>query len=204
MKKFPAVLLAAVLALALTACGPSAAAGGAGSAASSAAPSAPDAPVSGSAAPASSAAADASACTVNYPIPDGMERVGADSLPAGVTEMYQAQDGSNVNLVLTENDGTLPDTTQDMLQSALEQAFSQQAGSDVKLENVQFTAGTVGACAAYRFDYTVPVNGVTLSQSVIGIAGSKVYTISYTDTTGGTWHDAFEQSISGIRAVPAA
>lgn len=50
--------------------------------------------------------------------------------------------------------------------------------------------------------YTLNVSGLTMTQTVLGLNGDNIYTITFTDMTG-SWADTFEQTIAGISAVPA-
>lgn len=151
--------------------------------------------------PASEASdADYTAYSINFDVPEGFEQV--DASGTGASVIYQAEDGSNINVVIMENDGSLAsDVSMEDLVGPIEEAFSQQYGEDVHLLDVAFTTGNIGPCPYYRLDYSVTVAGVDLYQTGIGISADRGYTISYTDTNYGRWRDVFEESISSITPV---
>ena len=195
MKKHLALTFCAlVTAFALTACG--------------GAPSSGSAPASEPASTASSVASQSEAeavdylsCTFEYTVPEGFEEVDGSSI--GAAAMYQAEDGSNINVMINESDGSLAsDVTEEAMVPALEDALSQQLGTDVTLENVAFSNEDIAGCPAYRLSYDITVNGTTISQTSIGLNGDKIYNIAFTDMTG-SWAEAFEQTIASITAVPA-
>ena len=149
---------------------------------------------------AASDTADYTAYSINFDVPEGFEQV--DATGTGASVIYQAEDGSNINVVIMENDGSLAsDVSMEDLVGPIEEAFSQQYGEDVHLLDVAFTTGNIGPCPYYRLDYSVTVAGVDLYQTGIGISADRGYTISYTDTNYGRWRDVFEESISSITPV---
>lgn len=197
MKKWILTLCSLATALALAACS---------SAPSSSAPASEPASTAPSSTAASSVPADASgtadytAYSINFDIPEGFTQV--DATGTGASVIYQVDDGSNINVVIMENDGSLAsDVAMEDLVGPLEDAFSQQYGEDVHLLDVAFATGSLDACPYYRLDYSVTVAGVELYQTVVGISADRSYTISFTDTTYGSWRDAFEQSIESITPV---
>ena len=200
MKHLTLTFCALVTALALTACGSApqstaSTASGADSAAVSASVSAPSASQS------EAAADDYHNYTFEFTVPEGFAE--ADASAIGADELYQAEDGSNINVVITADDGSLAsDVTQDMLVPVLEQAFTEQLGEDITLENVSFSNDDIAGCPAYRLSYTLNVSGLSMTQTVLGLNGDNIYTITFTDMTG-SWADTFEQTIAGISAVPA-
>lgn len=194
MKKAFLGICALVAALSLAACG--------GAPASSQAPASQPASVSQPASePASESAADYTAYTIQFDVPEGF--VEGDGESAGVSAIYQAEDGSSVNVVIMEDDGSLAsDVDENTMVALLESSFSEQMGSEVTLENVAFTTDTLaGICPYYRLDYTITLNGVTMNQTVLGINADRAYTITYTDMTGGDWAEDFETSIASITPV---
>lgn len=105
--------------------------------------------------------------------------------------------------MITADDGSLAsDVTQDMLVPLLEQAFTEQLGTEITLENVSFSNDAIAGCPAYQLSYTLNAEGISMTQTVIGLNGDNIYTITFTDMTG-SWADTFEQTIAGITAVPA-
>lgn len=202
MKKVLLCVCALVTALSLAACS------GAPAASSASTPALVSEPASSSAAVSSSETqseaasdtADYTAYSINFDVPEGFEQV--DASGTGASVIYQAEDGSNINVVIMENDGSLAsDVSMEDLVGPIEEAFSQQYGEDVHLLDVAFTTGNIGPCPYYRLDYSVTVAGVDLYQTGIGISADRGYTISYTDTNYGRWRDVFEESISSITPV---
>lgn len=203
MKKAILGICAAALAFSLAACG--------GAPASGSAPASQPASVSQPASepasqpasePASEAAEDYTAYTLQFDVPEGLAQL--EELPDGVSAMFQAEDGSNLNLVIYDNDGSLAsDLTQDAMVSTLEEGYSQQLGMEITLEDVAFVTGALGdVCPYYRLDYTVVVGDVSMTQTLLGINADRAYTFTYTDMTGG-WTQAFEDSIASIVPVAA-
>lgn len=119
--------------------------------------------------------------------------------PEGVSAMFQAEDGSSINLVIYDNDGSLAsDVTEEAMVPLLEEGYSQQLGMDITLENVSFETGKLGdVCPYYRLDYTVTLGDVLMDQTVMGINADRAYTFTYTDMTGG-WDQAFADAIASI------
>lgn len=151
--------------------------------------------------PASEAAdADYTAYSITFDVPEGFEQV--DASGTGASVIYQAADGSSINVIIMENNGSLAsDVVLEDLVGPLEDAFSQQYGEDVYLLDVAFNTGNLGPCPYYRMDYSVTVAGVDLYQTGIGLNADRAYTITFTDTTYGSWRDAFEASIASIEPV---
>ena len=205
MKKAILGICAAALAFSLAACGGAPASGSAPASQPASEPASQPAsePASQPASePASEAAEDYTAYTLQFDVPEGLAQL--EELPDGVSAMFQAEDGSNLNLVIYDNDGSLAsDLTQDAMVSTLEEGYSQQLGMEITLEDVAFVTGTLGdVCPYYRLDYTVVVGDVSMSQTLLGINADRAYTFTYTDMTGG-WTQAFEDSIASIVPVAA-
>lgn len=196
MKKAILGICAVTLALALAACGSTPA-----SASTPASQSVPASqPASEPASQPASDTADYTAYTLQFDVPEGLAEVA--ELPEGVSAMFQAEDGSSLNLVIYENDGSLAsDVTEDAMVPLLEEGYSQQLGMDVTLENVAFETGKLGdICPYYRLDYTVALGDVLMSQTVMGINADRAYTFTYTDMTG-DWSQAFATAIASITPV---
>lgn len=210
MKKTALCSLALTTALLLAACGGAPASGSAPASQPASEPasqpaSTPASQPASASEPASepaSQAADYTAYTLQFDVPEGLAQL--EELPDGVSAMFQAEDGSNLNLVIYDNDGSLAsDLTQDAMVSTLEEGYSQQLGMEITLEDVAFVTGTLGdVCPYYRLDYTVVVGDVSMTQTLLGINADRAYTFTYTDMTGG-WTQAFEDSIASIVPVAA-
>lgn len=119
-----------------------------------------------------------------------------------MSALYQAEDGSSINVVIYENDGSLAsDVTQDAIVSLLESTFTQQTGVEAELLDPVFETGKLGdICPYYRLDYTVSVGDVLMGQTMMGINADRAYTITFTDMTG-DWGQAFVNSIASIAPV---
>ena len=157
--------------------------------------------VSQSSSPESVTAEDFLGYSFTFDVPEGFTQ--ADASGSGVSEMYKAEDGSTITVVLVENDGSLAsDVTEDALVPYLEQGFSQQIGTEISLEDVSFETTDIDGCPAYRLSYTLNLNGVTMNQTVIGANGDMAYTFTFTDVSG-NWAEAFEASIDSLTAIPA-
>lgn len=113
--------------------------------------------------------------------------------------MFQAADGSSINLVIYENDGSLAsDVKQEDLVSLLEESM-QQMGLEVEVLNPVFETGKLGdVCPYYRIDYTVVLNDVVMGQTMMGINADRAYT--FTDMTG-DWGQFFVDAIASITPV---
>lgn len=118
--------------------------------------------------------------------------------------MFQAADGSSINLVIYENDGSLAsDVKQEDLVSLLEESM-QQMGLEVEVLNPVFETGKLGdVCPYYRIDYTVVLNDVVMGQTMMGINADRAYTFTFTDMTG-DWGQFFVDAIASITPVAAS
>lgn len=205
MKKAILGICAVTLALALAACTSAPASGSVPASQPATASQPASAPASEPASqPASEPASDAAdyaAYTLQFDVPGDFAQL--EELPEGVSAMFQAADGSSLNLVIYENDGSLAsDVTQETMVALLEDAFAQQLGTEVPLENVAFETGKLGdVCPYYRLGFTINLNGVTMNQTAVGVNADRAYTFTYTDMTGGDWAQAFEDSIASITPV---
>ena len=61
-----------------------------------------------------------------------------------------------------------------------------------------------GGCPAYKMSFDLTVNGVWMSQTSVGISGDMDYTVSFVDVSGGSWAQAFADSVASLTAVPVA
>lgn len=201
MKKAILGICAVTLALSLAACG--------GAPASGSAPASQPASVSQPASepasqpasePASEPAeADYTAYTLQFDVPEEFAQM--EEPPEGVSAMFQAADGSSINLVIYENDGSLAsDVKQEDLVSLLEESM-QQMGLEVEVLNPVFETGKLGdVCPYYRIDYTVVLNDVVMGQTMMGINADRAYTFTFTDMTG-DWGQFFVDAIASITPV---
>lgn len=200
MKKAILGICAVTLALSLAACG--------GAPASGSAPASQPASVSQPASepasqpasePASEAAEDYTAYTLQFDVPEEFAQL--EEPPEGVSAMFQAADGSSINLVIYENDGSLAsDVKQEDLVSLLEESM-QQMGLEVEVLNPVFETGKLGdVCPYYRIDYTVVLNDVVMGQTMMGINADRAYTFTFTDMTG-DWGQFFVDAIASITPV---
>lgn len=148
----------------------------------------------------STSQADPSSCSITFQVPEGFEEV--DASQYGVSEMYQATDGSNINVVVVENvEGSIDQVTQEVIVSSLEQGFEAQTGTAITLNDVEFSKYEIGPCPAYRMSYNVELNGINMAQTMIGVSADMAYTITFTDMTNGTWSEVFAQAADSIMAV---
>ena len=200
MKKAILGICAVTLALSLAACG--------GAPASGSAPASQPASVSQPASepasqpasePASEAAEDYTAYTLQFDVPEEFAQL--EEPPEGVSAMFQAADGSSINLVIYENDGSLAsDVKQEDLVSLLEESM-QQMGLEVEVLNPVFETGKLGdVCPYYRIDYTMVLNDVVMGQTMMGINADRAYTFTFTDMTG-DWGQFFVDAIASITPV---
>lgn len=102
-KKVLAALLAVCMALALVACGGTEAPGSAAASGSTATSESSGPASTASQSEPASSQADPSAYTVTFEVPEGFEA--ADASQTGAAELYVADDGSNVNVVILDNPG---------------------------------------------------------------------------------------------------
>lgn len=203
MKKAILGICAVTLALSLAACGGAPASGSAPASqpASASQPSSEPASQPASEPASEPAEADYTAYTLQFDVPEGFAQ--AEENPEGVSATFQAEDGSVIQMIIYENDGSLAsDVTQEAMVPLLEETYSQQMGTDVTLQNVAFETGKLAEiCPYYRLSFTIELNGVTMNQTAMGINADRAYTLSYTDVTGGDWTEAFEDAIASITPV---
>ena len=145
------------------------------------------------------AEADYTAYTLQFDVPEEFAQL--EEPPEGVSAMFQAADGSSINLVIYENDGSLAsDVKQEDLVSLLEESM-QQMGLEVEVLNPVFETGKLGdVCPYYRIDYTVVLNDVVMGQTMMGINADRAYTFTFTDMTG-DWGQFFVDAIASITPV---
>ena len=55
--------------------------------------------------------------------------------------------------------------------ASIEQGLEAQTGTDVTLNDVEFSTYHVGPCEAYRISYTVELNGLNIMQICVGVSG---------------------------------
>lgn len=169
MKKLLALLLAA-MAVGLTACGP---------AASQATPT----PV---------------VTGYEVDLPDGFEALEME----GVDRYYMNADGSNLNVLVSEktesDDKAFGSVTADALREALEEGFLDSLEAEVDITDVSFTQNPVDGFEAYQYTCTYALWGVEMEQFIVCVNADKLYTFTYTDTTG-AWMEEFQRSGENIR-----
>lgn len=187
MKKAILGVCAVTLALALAACGSAPASGSASASQPASEPASQP------------AEADYTAYSITFEVPESFTQV---EPPEGVSAFYQAEDGSSINLVISENDGSLAsDVSREDLVSLLEKGFTQQVGAEVTLQDPVFETGRLGdVCPYYRLDYAVMLNDVYVEQTIIGVNADMTYTITFTDMTG-DWGQTFADAIASVAPV---
>ena len=115
--------------------------------------------------------------------------------------MFQAADGSSINLVIYDNDGSMAsDVTQDAIVSLLEGSLEQMSVEAQVLDPVFETGKLGGVCPYYRIDYTVVMGDVVMGQTMLGINADRAYTFTYTDMTG-DWGQIFADAVASITPV---
>ena len=134
--------------------------------------------------------------------------------PEGVSAMFQTADGSSINLVIYDNDGSLAsDVTQDAIVSLLEGSL-ERMGVEAQVLDAALTAAEQGhkvilceksgklggVCPYYRIDYTVVMGDVVMGQTMLGINADRAYTFTYTDMTG-DWGQIFADAVASITPV---
>lgn len=115
----------------------------------------------------------------------------------GMEFYYGSEDGSSVSLNLRPKDPTFSQVSAELLKTALSTALQQTYGEDVSITDNYFTTEAVSGFPAYQYSISYELQGIAVTQIIIGIDADQTYTFTYTDLAG-TWIDTFEDSIETI------
>ena len=133
-----------------------------------------------------------------FDIPEGFEEQAVD----GLDLYYVNADGSNLNVLVSEkkesDDKAFGSVTADALREALEEGFLDSLEAEVDITNVSFTQNPVDGFEAYQYTCAYALWGVEMEQFIVCVNADKLYTFTYTDTTG-AWMEEFQRSGENIR-----
>lgn len=133
----------------------------------------------------------------NVDIPEGFEETELE----GFELCYMSEDNSSINMNIQEKtaaDNAAFDTiSAKMLSDTLVDGFKESYGVEVEITDLYFTQNEVSGFPAYQYAFTYELSGKELTQLIVCVNVDKIYTVTYTDTTG-EWLDAFEESAGNI------
>ncbi len=146
----------------------------------------------------SSAAERADAISYQLSIPKDFSELEIE----GMEFYYTAEDGSGISLNLQPKDPTFSQVSASRLNAALSGAFLQTYEEEVVITDNYFTTESISDYPAYQYSVSYELQGIAVTQIIVGVDADQTYTFTYTDLTG-TWSDTFEESICSIKITPA-
>ena len=144
---------------------------------------------------------DAPARVVDYRIdvPEGFEPTEAEGLDA----CWSHEDGSSINLTITDKDEVTDRSFQDasdgLLRDTLEKVMKNAYGSDLEFTDRFFTQNEVSGFTAYQYSYELELPDWSMIQLIVAVNADRTYTFTFTDNGG--WIGTFEESAAGIQLV---
>ncbi len=130
-------------------------------------------------------------------------------LPEGFTEqsdgMYYApdypNDTSNINVVTQENDSVTFQYTEESFCEAVEYLYETQYGFEVDVNCTEFTKSELNGCKTLLIRASYNLEGIEIEQIQFAVETAKdtTTTVTYTQQGGGTWTDAFNESVESMR-----
>lgn len=131
-------------------------------------------------------------------VPDGFEQQEL----AGFDRCYMSADGSNINVNIQDktglDDNSFNTITAEMLRQSIQEGFQSTYELDVEITDIAFTQEPVGGFAAYQYEFSYDLMGMRVHQLSVSVNADKLYTFTYTDTTG-DWMEQFLASAADIR-----
>lgn len=146
---------------------------------------------------------DCSQYTFQFELPDGFTEEDASMQDGSVH--YFSQDGDIIQVTAEEAFGALAtDATEELLVSVWEKNLSEEGRPAVKLENVEFSTGTIDGCPCYKFFFSAEASGKSVTLMIVGVNGDRLYTFYYLDNGAATKTSEMERWQESIHAVPGS
>ena len=129
-------------------------------------------------------------------------------LPEGFTEqttgMYYGpdypNDTANINIMESQDDQVTFQYTQDSFCETVEYLYEQTYGYEVDVNCTEFTKSELNGCKTLTIRASYNLLGMEIEQVqfAVEVGKNKVTTITYTQTAGGAWTDAFNESLDSM------
>lgn len=172
-KRLTCALLAAVMALALAACG-----GPGGQESESPAPR--------------------NLVGFTFDVPEGFT-VSADNGQLWLAPGYPA-DTSNITVTTAEYDKLFDTYTREMLEAVVISLLSEAADQEVAVVSDSFERTTLDGVDAIRYRYHLDLYGTALRQEIVAVNGANMgYTFTFTQAGTADWDDAYNACVDSIR-----
>lgn len=130
-------------------------------------------------------------------------------MPSGFSKaedgLYHAPDYpndiANINVMGAIDDQETFQYTQDSFCEAIEYSYKQLYDYEVDVNCTEFTKSELNGCSTLIIRASYNLLGIDIEQIqfAIEVGKDKVTTITYTQTAGGAWTDAFESCIDSVR-----
>lgn len=127
-------------------------------------------------------------------------------LPEGFTEqtdgMYYAPDYPNdtANIMEAQDDQVTFQYTKESFCEAVEYLYEQTYGYEVDVNCTEFSKSELNGCKTLTIRASYSLLGMEIEQVqfAVEVGKNKVTTVTYTQTAGGGWADAFDASIDSM------
>lgn len=107
---------------------------------------------------------------------------------------------SNINKMSLPNDGSFGMLTTEMLIETIEKQLEAQTETDVEITLVSDEYYEIDGREALKYEISYDINGITISQIQCIISDTeKLHFITYSDLAGEGYADAFKASLDSIR-----
>ena len=130
---------------------------------------------------------------ISFDIPDGFTATEME----GLDEAYIAEDGSNINLLISYKTRDFDSIDQESWISTIEDMYYESLGVLVDINIKNFDNEKICGYPSYQIEFTCDATVSQFTQLVVTIDADKTYTITYTDSNG-TYMDAFRNSADSI------
>lgn len=124
--------------------------------------------------------------TLTFTVPEGFVYDEA-------TELYNSPDSlGNINYLTMENDGSFSMVTQALMEMGLESSLASQFGSEVDITVTSWEETTVDEYEAIRYSISYEVSGIPIEQTQIIINGTeKLHYLTFTGMNTTDYADEF-------------
>ena len=134
-----------------------------------------------------------------FTVPSGFEET---QPPEGIAFYYiNKADGSSINMNIQEKDPGFRSLTCDALREILEESLSRAYAAEVAITDQYFHTDDIDGYPSYQYSFSYELAGLPISQILVGIDADQTYTFTYTDMSGGSWLETFEEIIPAIDLI---
>ncbi len=130
---------------------------------------------------------------LQFTVPEGFTYDAAD-------EAYNSEDGlGNFNYLMTADDGSFALMTKELMESALEESFSDGGNDGIDISMDSWEDVTIDGYDAIRYTMSYTYMEIPISQIQIIIDGTDNYHfITFTEMNNGGYQDTFEEVIESL------